>query len=274
MANGGRRQCCEQMEARMKIGGVTIALWLFIGLVLLPWPYAAWAQQRPGIRPFVKPPEDCYLLDPAEPENPYAFLRAEIQTLSLAQRGEQANARMLKTPGGASLDDMDKAINGLREERIENTCASFVISYYNHSKDPAIAAIAGDLISSYNALGKMSDELLGIHLQKTIRKINGPSPQKQFADLMAKRQALLRSVANQINLSLGMLVDDNRANEQGEFDHLILRKVEIRNLTNYLYTQFPSLKDSPRTLPSGDFGRLAANIRDFLARGFKPADSP
>jgi hypothetical protein len=91
---------------------------LLVTFVLAIHAGPAYGQQRPGIRPNVNPPEDCYLSDPVEPENIYSFLRVQILALSLAQKGEQANVGMLETKGGAPFDEIAKTIAGLRKERI------------------------------------------------------------------------------------------------------------------------------------------------------------
>ncbi len=234
----------------------------------------SYAQTRPGIRAFVTPPEGCYLSDPVEPEDVYSFLRVEILALSLAERGAVANTKMLKTTGGAPFEEVDKTIAGLREERIANTCASFVVSDYKDSQDQTISTVAKYLAYAYDQFGDMSNQMLGINLQKAMRRVNGPSPQRQLSTLIEKRQEILRDMTDALNLTLWSLIDDGRKNAEGKPDHLILNHAQINDLLDYLYTRFPNLKDNQGAVPSGDFAKQAASIRAFLASGYKPAGLP
>jgi hypothetical protein len=247
---------------------------LLAGIAILVQASSAAAQQRPGIQPFVDPPEGCYLYDPAEPENIESFLRIQIQALSLAHRGERANLAMLRTRGGAPMEDMAKTIAGLREERIENACASFLVSHFAESQIPTMETVAGFLVSAYDQLGKMSDRMLGINLQKSLHKVAGPSPQKQLSDLLEERQAVMKDMANALALSLDLLIDETRVDTGGQPDHLILKKAQVLDLLDYLYTRFPSLKDPGQKSISGDFIQQAASIQAFLTSGYKPADTP
>lgn len=230
------------------------------------------AQTRPGIHPFVTPPEGCYVSDAVQPEDVYSFLRVQILALSLAHRGERANSAMLETTGGASYEKIDKTIAGLREELTENTCASFVVSYYIGSKDSNIDTIAKVLASAYDDFGKMSNEMLGISLQESLRDVN--RSQRQLSILLEKRQATLRDMKDALNLTLGLLIDYGHTNTEGKPDHLILSRAQIRGLLDFLYARFPALKDSQGATASGDFAKQAALIKVFLSSGYRPADSP
>ncbi len=254
--------------------GVSIKTILTASLILAIQTGAGYAQTRPGIRPFVKPPEGCYVPDLVDTGDIYSFLKAQIQALSLAHSGEQANIKMLETKGGASSGEVDKTIAGLREELIENTCASFVVSDFKDSDDSDIATIAKSLADDYDKLGKMSNEMLGINLQKSLQNMNWPSPQRQLSDLMKRRQAILRNIADVLNTSLGLLVDNVRTNAEGKPDHLILSHEQMKDLLDDLHIRFPSLKNSQGTAPLGDFTRQAASIQAFLTGGYKPADFP
>lgn len=248
---------------------------LISGLVLLTQAGAALAQQRPGIRLSVNPPEDCYISEPVEAESIYSFLRVEIQALALAQRGEWSNSEMLETEGGALIGQGAKTMAGLREERIDNTCSSFVVSQYADSKNQAVAATAKYLASAYDELGKMSDQMLGITLQKSLRRVNGLSPQRQFAMLMDRRKEILGKMTDALNLSLMLLVDESRTDEQGRLDHLVLRKAQIKELLDYMYARFPSLhEDNKKDARSGSFIKQAALIQAFLTGSYRPADLP
>ncbi len=248
---------------------------LLLSLALVIQAGAAQAQQRPGIRAFVTPPKDCYLTDPVETENIYLFLRVQILALSLAQKGESANTQMLQVKGGAPLDELPKTIAGLREERIENTCASFVVAYYVDSKNSTMATVAQFLNYAYDELGKMSDQMLGINLQKSLEKVSGPSPQLQLSRLMDTRREILKNMSDALNLTLGLLVDAGRTNTEGKPDHLILRQAQIKDLLDYLQARFPVLKDNQKTAGlSGDFVKQAASIQAFLTSGYRPEDLP
>jgi hypothetical protein len=234
---------------------------------------AIYAQQRPGIRAFVTPPEDCYVTDPIEPENIYFFLRVQILALSLAQRGEQANFKVIATGKMVPLSEIDKTIMGLRQERVQNVCASFVVSYYSDSKIPAMAAVAKSLAKDYDQLVDMSNQILGINLQMAVQKWSGPSPQRQFSELLRKRQEIFQKMTDALDTSLGLLVDEDRKNAAGQPDHLILSHAEVKELMEYLNDRFPELKNS-QTVPSGDFAKQAALIRSFLNRGYKTTEFP
>jgi hypothetical protein len=230
------------------------------------------AQQRVGVRPNANPPEGCYIIGPVEPESISSFLTAQIQALSLAHRGELANIKMLETKGSAPFED--KTITGLREERLENYCASYIISYYSDSKNPTIATIAKFLTSAYDEFGEMSDQMLGINLQKFLRRPIGPSPQRQFSLLMERRQEIFQNMADAITLSLSLLIDEDRTDPEAKPDHLILNKAEVNDLLDYLHIRFPALKDSPGVVLQGDFAKQAASIQTFFKSGYRPADLP
>ncbi len=246
---------------------------LLVGLLVISLAQISHAQTRPGIRPFVATPKDCYVTDPVETENIYLFTRVQILALSLAQRGEHANIKMLQAKGGAPFEEIDKTIAGLREELIENTCASFVVSYYVDSGDQTMATVAKYLAYAYDQLGKMSDQMLGINLQKALDTVNGVSPQRQLSQLLEERQKILQGITDAVNLSLDLLIDNGHVNEQGKPDHLILKKAQIEDLLDYLYQYFPSLKDNHGPEPSSDFVKQAALIQSFLTGSYKPADS-
>jgi hypothetical protein len=232
---------------------------------------SAYAQERPGVQMFVNAPEGCYVVEPVEAENIYSFIKAQIQALALAQKGERAIVRTLNSNGSSPLED--KTITDLRKDRVANACASFVVSYYSKSKVPSMAAIGQFLAYAYDELGKMDNQLLGINLQKSLRKVIGTSPQRQFVDLMDKREKLLKGMADAQNLTLLLLIDENRQNEEGKSDHLILRKAEITDILDYLSTEFPAL-EGKGTAPSENFTKQAALIKTFLTGSYRPAELP
>jgi hypothetical protein len=235
---------------------------------------AANAQERQGVRPNVNTPEDCYVIEAVEPENIYSFLRAQIQALSLAQKGEWANIKMLETEGGAPALEVDQTITGLREERIRNACAAFVVADYVNSENPNIAANARILADGYDELGKMSNQMLGINLQKFLRRNIGPSPQRQFSALIEKRRMIIKNMTEALNMSLKSLIDESRTNEEGKPGHLILDRDQVENLLDYLDVRFPRLKDSQGARPSGNFIKQAVSIQAFLTSGSSAANVP
>jgi len=150
-----------------------------------------------------------------------------------------------------------------------------VVSYYTGSKIPTMATIAKFLAYAYGELGDMSNQMHGINLQKSLRKTMGPSPQLQLSMLLDRRREILGNMMDALNLSLALLIDDNRPNAEGKPDHLVLRNAEIKDLLDYLDTRFPTLKDSQGVGgPSGDFLKQAASIHAFLNSGYRPADLP
>jgi len=121
----------------------------------------------------------------------------------------------------------------------------------------------------------MSNEMLGISLQKSLQKIRGPSPQRQFTNLMARRQDTLRKMTDALTRSLSLLVDDSRKNAAGKPDHLLITKREIMDLLAFLYTRFPALREKKEGVSSGEFTRQAALIQKFLTDNrYTPADLP
>jgi hypothetical protein len=231
----------------------------------------AYAQQRPGIRTFVTPPNGCYVVDPVDTESTHSFIKAEIQALSLANEGAKANREVLTATGRPLVDEMAKVITGLRRERIEDTCASFVISPYTGSKNVSTATAAKVLVLAYDDLGNMTDEMLRIALQSTVRRRVGEST-RTLPQLRSKRLEILGQIGEVVNLSLLQLIDESRTDLQGKPDHLILTKAQQDELLDYLHSQFPTLKIKQTDMPTGDFVKQAALIESFLAGKYKPAD--
>jgi|WetSurMetagenome_2_1015567.scaffolds.fasta_scaffold70191_3 hypothetical protein len=244
----------------------------FLGFLLVVQVGFLSAQQRPGVRMFVNTPEGCQVAEPVAPENISEFLEAQIQALSLAERGEQANKRVLASKGVGPIED--KTITGLRAEKIDNTCASFIISYYKESQNQTIARVAKLLVGAYDGFGDMSNEMLGISLQKSLQRFSGPSPQRQFARLMNRREETLRKMTEALNLSLSLFVDDGRLNAEGKPDHLRITKQEVKDLLAFLYSRFPVLQDKKEGANSGEFTKQAELIQKFLTGGYTSADLP
>jgi hypothetical protein len=258
----------------MNVHRVPAGMMFLMSLVLAIHVGTAYAQQRQGVRPIVNAPEGCYVVEPVDPDNLYFFMRAQIQALSLARKGERANSKMLETKGGAPAVEADQAIIGLREERIRNTCSSFIVSYYVSSNNPAIAESARLLTRGYDDLGKMSDQMLGINLQKFIKKAIGSSPQRQLSTLMDKRQETINTMAAALIYTLKMFIDESRTNAEGKPDHLLFDKDAVAALLEYLRDRFPELKNNKGVKPASEFLKEAALIELFLTSGFKAANVP
>ena len=234
----------------------------------------ALAQERPGVKLTINPPEDCYISETVQPESIYSYLKVQIQALALAQRGEWSQGKMLEREGGVGTADTAQTIAGLRAERLDNVCSSFVVSHYTGSKNPTVAATAKYLASAYDELGKMSNQMLGITLQKSLQRVKGPSPQAQFSKLMERRREILAKMTDALKLSLALLVDENRTDAQGNLDHLVLSKAQIKEILDYMYTRFPSLNDDKKDDRPGNFIKQAAMIQAFLTGAYRPADLP
>jgi hypothetical protein len=258
----------------MSLARICSGITLGVSLILAIQADMVCAQQRPGVRPNVNPPENCYVDAPVETENSFSFLGAQIQALSLAHDGEWANKKMLDTKGGAPPGEVDQTIMGLRKERIDNMCAAFVVSYYVNSRTPSIASTAKLFKDSFDELGKMSDQMLGINLQWFARKPIGLPPQRQLSILMTRRQEILHKMGDSLNQSLQLFIDESRISEEGKPDHLVLNKDEINELLHCLDTFFPALKNIDKLERPGEFLKQAASIQTFLTSSYKPANVP
>jgi hypothetical protein len=153
-------------------------------------------------------------------------------------------------------------------------CASFIVSYYVNSPISPIASTAKLFKDSYDELGQMSDQMLGINLQKFLQKATGSSPQRQLSTLLERRQEILHKMEEALDQVLLSLIDESRTNEEGKCDHLILSKGEVNDLLNCLDTHFPTLKNSEKLVPTGNFLKQAAFIQIFLTSSYKPANVP
>jgi len=230
-----------------------------------------YAQQRPGVRTFVNPPEGCYIIDPPDTESPYSFIKVQIQALSSAGAGERANQEVLAAEDGPPVGQMGEVLTGLRLERTDNMCAGFVVSTYKDSTNPNIAAAAGLLAADYDELGKMADQVLKLALQEPVQRRMGRSTGAEFSELKQKRQQTLGHMTEVLNISLLLLLDGSRPDSQGRLEHLVITQAQKDALLNYLYSRFPALK-SQKGERSGDFLKQAALIHSFLSGTYKPAD--
>jgi hypothetical protein len=240
-------------------------------LVLLDPPNQGLAQQRPGIRTFVTPPAGCSVIEPVERESLYSFIRAQVQALSLADVGDRADRGILSATSRPLVDRMAEVLAGLRLERIEDTCASFVISPYIDSRNEKMTTAARLLVLLYDDLGKMTDETLKIALQSTLQRRVGENTQT-LPELHNQRQGNLGRIGQVLEISLSLLIDESRTDSQGKPDHMILSQEQKDELMDFLHSQFPELKGGQVGKYSGDFVKQAALVEAFLAGKYKPAD--
>ncbi len=224
----------------------------------------ALGQQRPGIRAQISAPEGCGISGKVDTEDMFYFIRTQIQALSFARAGERASFHT--SPAGADTP-MSQVPNfaGLREERIDNTCAGFLLSPYTGSKIEGVATAAKYLVFAYDKLAKMSDEMLGINMREGFSNGAG-SARVQLSDWSARRQEILRNMTDAVNLSLSLLIRDDA---EGKPTELILSPEERHSLLGYLNSLFPVGENTGAIGYSGDFTKQAALIRSFLSGGYR-----
>jgi hypothetical protein len=240
-------------------------------LVLVAVPMGAWAQQRPGIRMFVTPPEGCYVAGAVDPDNLYLFTKMQVQALWLARNGERENMDVLTAGSEMPMNQVPRLIRGLREDRIESTCAAYVVQAYTLSKNDGVATIAKFLVSSYQELSGMNDQMLEIILQGTADK-SLAATRGRLSAWNAKRKDIVKHMTESVGFSLALLIDGNRRNAEGEPDHLILTRAQRDDLVNDLNNKFPLLKNQEKTEHASDFMPQAALFRSFLLGKYRPAD--
>ncbi|HYK92312.1 MAG TPA: hypothetical protein VE398_26360 [Acidobacteriota bacterium] len=221
------------------------------------------AQQRPGIRAQVIAPEGCSISGPVDTEDMYYFISTQIQALSFARAGERAGFRTSAAGGDTPLRQVPN-FAGLKEERIDNTCAGFLLSPYASSKIEGVATVAKYLVFAYDELAKMSDEMLGITLRGAYA---GPSTRVvELSNWNRRRQEILSNMTDAVNLSLSLLI---RTDAEGKPSDLILSREERHSLLSYLNSEFPVGGNPGAIGYSGDFVKQAAMIRSFLSGGYK-----
>ncbi len=230
------------------------------------------AQERPGIRPFVNVPDGCSVQDPVDTERLYSFVKVQIQALSFARDGEKANRDMLTASDLPPVERIPKVIAGLRQERIEDTCASFIVSSYTGSKNETVSAVAKVLAFAYEDLANMTNQMLKFNLEDARKQTPDILTAKALSELKDRRQELLRRTAEALTISLSLLVDGTRTNPDGKPDHMILSRAERDELLEYLHAQFPNLANEQAGSSSGDFVQQAVLIQSFLSGAYKPAD--
>ncbi len=250
----------------------TTAVLLLSSLSLIIGTGEAFAQQRPGIRPFVATPEGCYLTEPAEPESLFSFTKIELQALWMARRGELANLEVLTAREDLPMDQTAKMMTGLREELIGNTCAAFILSAYAESANESLASAAKFLVLSYQVLKDMDNQMLQMILQGT-RDKDGTATRARLSEWKNRRRDILDKMAAAVDFSLSLLVDHSRTDAEGNPGHMILTKAQRDALLNYLISKFPSLDKEKRTAHYGDLIEQAALIQSFLTGKYKPADN-
>jgi hypothetical protein len=230
------------------------------------------AQERPGIRPIVNVPEGCSIVDPVDTESLYSFLKVQIKALAFAKEGEKANREMLTASNAPPVERIAKVIAGLRQERIEDTCASFVISSYTGSRNETVSSVAKVLAFAYDDMAKMTNQMLKLDLEDSRKRTPDILTAKALSDLKDRRQELLQRTAEALNISLSLLVDGTRTDPDGKPDHIILSRAERDELLDYLHVQFPNLTNERTGGSSDNFVQQAALIRSFLSDKYKPAD--
>jgi len=233
----------------------------------------ALAQVRPGVRAFVTAPEGCSIVDPVPTEDLFSFINAQIQSLSFARKGERVDQEVLDGAYGQPGDRMGRAFVGLKQERIHNSCASFLVSPYAGSKNERTAAAAKVLTEGYDELSKMTDQMLKINMLETMQRKTGGSTYIELSRMMKRRQELVEKMTDALIDSLAQLIDPRRMDADGNPDHLILTREQRDALLDSLHSEFPNLELERTSKRSGDFVKHAALIQLFLSGNYKPADN-
>ena len=240
---------------------------------VLTTPDWALAQVRPGVRAFVTAPEGCSIIDPVQTEDPYSFINAQIRSLFFAKEGERVNRDVLAAAYGPPMDRMGKAFSGLRQERIDNSCASFLVAPFAASKNEKTAAAAKVLTEGYDELSKMTDEMLRLNMVETMHRKTGGSTYVEFSQMIKRRQEIVEKMTDALIESLVDLIDPRRMDVDGKPNRLILTRDQIDALLENLQSAFPNLKLEQSSSRSGDFAKQAALIQSFLSGDYKPADN-
>lgn len=231
----------------------------------------AFSQTRPGINALVKTPEGCSYSDPINTNDLYSFMQAQIQALALAQKGESGTLYTAASDHstGAPAD----RFASLREERIGTTCAGFILSPYTKSDNRKAAAVADKLVAAYGELQKMTDERLGLEMQKSVQSSFGTPVRARLEELKNRRQGVIRNLNGALSDFFLLLIDEEQTGADGKPGRIVLTHEQRTSLRNFLQSQFPSLlvSDKNGTQPSDDFTRQAALIRSFLSGASTPA---
>ena len=182
-----------------------------------------------------------------------------------------ADRDLLTATGGPPIDKMARLLAGLRKERINNSCAGFVISPYAQSRNEYIASSAGFLVHAYEELGKMTDQMLQLTLAETMLQKAGTSSEAEFAHLKNRRRELVGYMGVALDVSLSLLLDA-RLDFNGEHNHMVITAAQRDELLKYLYSQFPALKKKTTDAISGDFAPQVVRIQSFLSGKYKASD--
>ncbi len=245
-----------------------LTIFVLVAYVLMTPAGQAVAQQRPGIRAQINAPEGCSIEGKVDTEDMFSFISSQIQALSFARAGERASFQTSAAGGDAPFSQVPNFV-GLRQERIDNTCASFILSPYTSSKTQSMATVAKYLVFAYDQLAQMSDEMLGITLRESFPNDIGLSARVELSDWSARRQEILKNMTDAVNLSLSLLI---RTNADGQPGNMILTQEQRNSLLDFLNLKFPSLGERDKVAPSGDFVKQATLIRSFLSGNDKPVN--
>ncbi len=235
-----------------------------LGLILMFSTASAFSQTRPGISAFVSVPEGCSYSDPVDTKDLYGFTRTQIQALALVSKGERGilYPQITTSPSSSTTRSFDV----LREERIGDTCAGFILSPYTKSQNRDVATVARNLAAAYSELGKMTDERLGIEMQQKLQSNFGTPIKTRLSNMKIKREGILRNLNDTVTTALSLLVDQTQTDALGNPGRMVLTHDQRISLRDFLQSQFPSLlvDDKNGTQPTDDLDRLAARIRSFM----------
>jgi hypothetical protein len=160
----------------------------------------------------------------------------------------------------------------LRDERIGDTCAGFILSPYTKSQNQGAAAVAKRLVAAYGELQKMTDERLGLVMQQEVQTRIGPPVRTRLAELDKRRQSVLREMNNVLTTYLALLVDQSQTDVEGSPGRNVLTHDQRISLRDFLQSKFPSLLADERigAEPSDELTKQAALIRSFLTGATPP----
>ncbi len=236
----------------------TSALLVVIYVLSTPARQAA-GQQRPGIRAQVSAPEFCSIADPVNTEDLFNFMATQIQALSFARKGEHAELHSSQA-GMSTPNSQVPNFVGLREERIDNTCASFILSPYTGSKIQGVATAAKALTSAYQELAKLPDEMMGVTLREAYPIGSGATTR---AALSNRRQEILGKISEASSSFVSLLTQTDADGKPGS----LLSREEKHSLLAFLDTRFPVRGGVGYS--ADFFSQQAALLRSFLSGGYK-----
>ncbi len=110
----------------------------------------------------------------------------------------------------------------------------------------------------------MTNEMLKLTLEDSRKKTPDILTAKALSELKNKRQELLKSITEGLNISLSLLVDRSRKDPDGQPDHIILSREERDGLLDYLHAQFPNMVNQREGgVPAILWSRLSWSNRSF-----------